>query len=184
VKFNKNIHKKEPWITKGILTSRLTKFELEKNHSINPTHGNWTQFKTYRNIYNKVIRASKKQHYCNSLEANSKNLKKTWSILNEVLKKGKPRQPITSIFHEDKLVSDPKQIANIFNKFFTTIAVEIASLINPTNTPDTPNDHAADDLNDDMTVFKMSDTPVRVMKFSDVSNNLLTKDTRHDRTLY
>jgi hypothetical protein len=90
------------------------------------------------------------------LEANSKNLKKTWSILNEVLKKGKPRQPITSIFHKDKLVSNPKQIANIFNEFFTTIANKIASLINPTNTPDTSNDHVGDDLIYDMTVFKMS----------------------------
>ncbi len=77
-----------------------------------------------------------------------------------MLRKGKLRQPITSIYHDDKLVSEPKQIANIFYKFFTTIADEIASLINPTNTPDTSNDRATDDLNDDMTVFKMSDTPV------------------------
>jgi hypothetical protein len=28
------------------------------------------------------------------------------------------------------------------------------------NTPDTSNDHTTEDLNDDMTVFKMSDTPV------------------------
>jgi hypothetical protein len=35
-------------------------------------------------------------------------------------------------------VSNPKQIANIFNKFFTTIADEIASLINPTNVQNSP----------------------------------------------
>jgi hypothetical protein len=91
VRFNKNIHKKEPWITKDLLTSRLTKLKLERNHTTNPATENWNYFKTYCDIYNRIVRASERQYYCKSLEANSNNLKKTWAILNEVLKKGKSK---------------------------------------------------------------------------------------------
>jgi hypothetical protein len=163
VKFNKNIHKKEPWMTKGLLISRLSKLKLEKNHATNPTTDNWDRFKLFRNMYNKTIKASKKLYYCKLLEAKSNNLKKTWAILNEVLKKGKTKQPITSIFFEHTLVSDPKQMANIFNKFFTTIADEIAVLINPTFPQDsstTTSDNNADRIDDDITTLKMSDIPV------------------------
>jgi exonuclease III len=89
VKFNKNIHKKEPWMTKGLLISRLSKLKLEKAHATSPSTEKWDSFKLFRNIYNKTIKASKKLYYCKLLEANANNLRKTWAILNEVLKKGK-----------------------------------------------------------------------------------------------
>jgi hypothetical protein len=98
VKFNKNLHKIKPWLTKSILISRLNKLNLEKQHARNPTAGNWTSFKNYRNLYNKIIRTSKKQYYNEALAKNSNNLRKTWSILNEVLKKNQTKQPIISIF--------------------------------------------------------------------------------------
>jgi hypothetical protein len=85
VKFNKNFRKKEPWMTKGLLISCLTKLKLEKNHALNPTVVNWNLFKVYRNLYNKTLKASKKQYYCSALEDNSNNLKNTRSILNKVL---------------------------------------------------------------------------------------------------
>jgi hypothetical protein len=86
---------------------------------------------------------------------------KTWSILNEVLKKGKNWQPITSIFHENNLIPYCKQVADIFNKFFTTIADEIASLINPTAAQDTfRDDNMTKDTNEDITTVKMSYIPV------------------------
>jgi hypothetical protein len=165
VKFNKNLHKIEPWLTKGLLTSRLNKLKLEKQHARNPTADNWTSFKNYRNLYNKTIRASKKQYYNEALTKNSNNLRKTWSLLNEVLKKNQTKQPITSIFHNNTLITDPKLIAETFNKFFTTIADEIATLINPT-LPDDANStqatHTADPHSDTNTNtrFNMSDTPV------------------------
>jgi hypothetical protein len=55
VKFNKNIHKnihkKEPWITKGLLISWLTKLKFEKD-ATNPSTENWNRFKMFRNTYN------------------------------------------------------------------------------------------------------------------------------------
>jgi hypothetical protein len=69
--------------------------------------------------------------YAQELNNNSKNLKKTWSILIEVLRKSKNKQKISSINNNGYLITDPTIIANNFNTFFTTIADEIAGLINP-----------------------------------------------------
>jgi hypothetical protein len=182
VKFNKNLHKIEPWLTKGILTSRRNKLNLEKQHARNPTVENWNLFKNYRNLYNKVIRTSKKQYYNEALINNSKNLKKTWAILNEVLKKSQNKQPITSIFHNNTLISDPKIMAETFNRFFTTIADEIASLINPTMTPNNDTDdrtytQTEDTIDNNDIKFNMSGIPVTSDEIITCINQLEDKKT-------
>jgi exonuclease III len=144
IRFNKNFHKQEKWMTQGLLISRQTKLLLEKQHAKNPSEQLWNKFKKYRNIYNTTIRACKKSFYAYELESNSKNLKKTWSILNEVLKKPKNKQKISSITDNGSLITDPLTIANNFNHFFTTIADEIASLINPVCNTNLDNDIASD----------------------------------------
>jgi hypothetical protein len=78
-------HKFERWMTQGLLVSRRTKISLEHLHANNPTDLNLTKYKNYRNIYNSTVRLCKKLFYAHELDINSKNLRKTWSILNDVL---------------------------------------------------------------------------------------------------
>ena len=59
-KFNSNIHKIEPWMTVGILTSRLKKATLYKLQLKSPTVSICSNYKTFRNLYNTVIRSAKK----------------------------------------------------------------------------------------------------------------------------
>ena len=60
VKFNKNIHSLEPYITSGILVSRKNKFKLERKSIVSPTDINKQLYKDYKNKYNTVIRSAKK----------------------------------------------------------------------------------------------------------------------------
>ena len=60
-KFNKNIHKIEKWLTKGLLISRNNKIKLCKKSISDPTDNNINLYKTYRNIYNRLLRISKKE---------------------------------------------------------------------------------------------------------------------------
>ena len=87
INFNKNIHKGEKWITKGLLISRLSKINLMKKSIVDPSPLNVLNFKNYRNLYNNLIRASKKLYFTQELAKNTKNLKKTWLIINEALMK-------------------------------------------------------------------------------------------------
>jgi hypothetical protein len=60
VKFNINQHNVEPWMSKGLLTSRYKKLDLASQAARNPSLYTLAQFKTYRNLYNKTLRAGKK----------------------------------------------------------------------------------------------------------------------------
>jgi hypothetical protein len=58
-------------------------------------------------------------------------LKKTWEILNEVINKKRNHNPIESLNINGTILMDPKEIADRFNLFITSIAQEISSSINP-----------------------------------------------------
>jgi len=86
-KINRNFHKLDPWMTNGILTSRQRKNHLYSVSLKNPSPVNSNNFKKFRNIYNTVLRASKKLYYEYQLKNNLTNLKKTWQIINTAIKK-------------------------------------------------------------------------------------------------
>ena len=63
VEFNKNLHPKQPFLTKGLLISRKNKLELHKLLLQSPTDFNITKYKQYRNIYATILRKSKQMYY-------------------------------------------------------------------------------------------------------------------------
>jgi hypothetical protein len=130
-RFNRNVHRREKWMTFGLLKSRTTKLNLAKTCFTEPSIDNNLKYKNYRNLYNKLIRISKKSYYEEVLNANIRNSKKTWEILNEVINKKRNHNPIESLNINGTILTDPKEIADRFNLFFTSIAQEISSSINP-----------------------------------------------------
>jgi exonuclease III len=83
-KFNKNFHSKNKFITQGILVSRRRKNELLKLHVKSRTPESKEIYCNYRNMYNKIVRASKKLYYREHISANKKDPKKLWGLLKEV----------------------------------------------------------------------------------------------------
>jgi hypothetical protein len=59
-------------MTGGLLVSRRTKLTFQKKSLAVPTDANISAFKSYRNIYNIVLHASKKMYF----DSNLKNPKK------------------------------------------------------------------------------------------------------------
>ena len=76
MRFNKNIHKIDPWTTQGILVSRRHKYNLRDNYLKSPTHLNKKLFVDFKNMYNKVVRESKKSYYEMQFDENKNNIKK------------------------------------------------------------------------------------------------------------
>jgi len=136
-KFNLNYSKLEPWFTKGLIVSRNTKLSLGKIASNNPTDSNISKFKRFRNVYNRTVRAAKKLYFEKELTANMSNLKKTWQLIRSAANMRNVKKVDLSHFQVDgRLISDPLEIANKFNEFFTTMPVKIASeIIQPSNLP-------------------------------------------------
>jgi len=130
-RFNKNIHKKQNFMTRGILISRNTKKVLHKSSIAFPTAANVQKYKNYKTIYQRVLRGAKKLYFTSKLEENAKNPKKTWETLNEILGKQKNMDSVEKINIEGNPVSDPPSVANHFNQFFTTIGKHISESVLP-----------------------------------------------------
>jgi hypothetical protein len=76
VRFNKNIHKLQNFMTNGLLVSRNTKNVLHKTSIADPTDANIRKYKAFKTIYQRVSRAAKKLYFTSKLEANANNPKK------------------------------------------------------------------------------------------------------------
>jgi Reverse transcriptase (RNA-dependent DNA polymerase) len=166
-RFNKNFNKKEKWMTTGLLTSRLNKLELAKKLSLEPSLANSVIYKTYRNMYNRLIRVARKLYFERELLSNVSNLRKTWQILYEALNISKSKQDILSLAVNNITINNPSEIADKFNIFFTSIANEISSGINPSDEDDieilSPNN------------FVMSSVPIDYQELTNAVSQLESK---------
>jgi hypothetical protein len=78
----------------------------------------FSNYKKYRNLYNTVLKASKKLYFNSELKNNVKNPKKTWEVLKEAANLTKTNSSIDKINGTNGLITNPTDIANKFNDFF------------------------------------------------------------------
>jgi hypothetical protein len=130
-RFNKNINKRQNFITRGILVYRNTKKTLHKKSISNPSAENIASYKNFKTIYHRVIRAAKKLYFTSKLESNADNPRKTWETLNEILGKSRGTANIDRININGISCSEPIEIASHFNTFFTAVGQQIADGVEP-----------------------------------------------------
>ncbi|MFN9959946.1 MAG: hypothetical protein ACK55I_43235, partial [bacterium] len=80
-RFNKNIHKRHPFMTQGLLISRNTKNKLHKKAMADPNPHNIQNYKRFKTIYFRTLRGAKKLHITNKLNENVGNPKKRGKLL-------------------------------------------------------------------------------------------------------
>lgn len=132
----KRIHNKasKSWLSKGLKKSIRKKHMLYKAYLTNPSPLNHKKYSSYRNKLHHLLRTSKRQHYHNKFAESSNDMKKTWSIIKEIMNKAPvTTTPCNEFKNDNELISDPIVIANEFNKFFTNIGPSLAKRI-----PDAP----------------------------------------------
>ena len=120
----------KPWMTKGIQRSLKNKNKLYKKSIKRPTPDNKLKYKQYRNKLHHLIRISKKRHYIEKFEQTQGNVKKTWSLINEVMNKNKSNKnfPNTFTYNENE-ITDPYEIANKFNEYFANVGPKLAGKV-------------------------------------------------------
>ncbi len=94
-----------------------------------PSAENISTYKKYRNMYNTVVRLSRKMYYASSLFDCRKDQKKTWEILKEVTTNNKSCGQITEIKSSNGIITDPSLIAEEFNNFFANVGSNIVNSI-------------------------------------------------------
>src|SRR5436190_9866328 len=120
---------KSRWITRGILVSRD---RLKFLHSIFIRSNNddfKTFYKSYKRIYRKVIKAAKAYDISKTLKEAEHFSKTAWNIINNLTKKTPHFSKNSNIKLEvnNKTVEQPKDVANEFNSFFSSVATSYLS---------------------------------------------------------
>ena len=133
-RFNKNKHKKEPWITQGILRSLRTKEKLYNDmiNSVNkPSHNNKTdKYKEFLKVYKQTLRMAKKLYWSKVFEATRNDMKQTWHNINYLLNKKKCKKDLPNkILVNGIEVTDETEIANTFNHHYVEIGPKLANSI-------------------------------------------------------
>jgi len=92
------------------------------------SHDDESRYKTYKNRLTSILRTCEKQYYIRQITISKGNIKRTWDIINELIK---PKRETRSEFDELTKERSVKDVANNFNKFFTDIGPNLASKIPP-----------------------------------------------------
>ena len=125
----------KPWITKGILVSSSIRDSLNDDYvkTSDPELKAFlrSRYKFYRNRIVSLTRASKKLYYSRYFLQNSGNLKKLWQGVREIISSPRSNSCI-SLNINDSLSSNPEEVSENFNEFFSSIADKIRSDIPPT----------------------------------------------------
>ena len=86
-KKNPNKKSEEPWLTKGLQNACKKKNTLYKSYLIKQDKESEKRYKTYKNKLTTILRKEKQDYYRELLCASKDNIKETWNIINDVLKR-------------------------------------------------------------------------------------------------
>ena len=83
-----------------------------------------TNYKKYSNLLSTLMKKSKQAYYDKHFERNWNNFKNTWKGIKSLisLKTVASSAPATLSLDNDDTITNPYDIANIFNKYFPSIA--------------------------------------------------------------
>ena len=126
--------KNKPWITSGIQKSIYIKNKLLKKfiNKKDPQskaifHG---QYKTYRNLLSTLMKQSKQIYYTKYFENNWNNIKNTWKGIKTIISIKNITSTVPhSIEFNNRTITDPTAMSNVFNNYFTSIAKKTNSNI-------------------------------------------------------
>ena len=122
----------KPYISADINAMIKEKNKLQKKFAIRPIkYGE--SFRRARNIVTRTIRNAKSTYYKNKLEQYSGNCKKTWNVINSILHRQKNERLSNEFLVNNKIITNPKEIANRFNDFFVNIGHSLANRIDNSN---------------------------------------------------
>jgi len=112
---------KKSWLTSGLKNSIRIKNQLYFAQKKYPTANNINRYKKYKLMVKKLLKISERDYYDQLIENNKSNARKSWNIIKDVIGKNN-RGEITNNFRiNNTVVSDPKLIADSFNRFYVNI---------------------------------------------------------------
>ena len=121
--------KTKPWITPALQKSisikhnLLKKFITAKDSQVKESYHN--EYKYYRNMLSIILKQSKTNYYNHYFETNWNSIKNTWKGLKSILNiKNISAEIPKTLTVDGTTISNPMEISNIFNNYFSSIATK------------------------------------------------------------
>ena len=90
----------------------------------------FSKYKLYRNKIKHLILLSKKSYYSNYFQNNSKNIKKTWQGIKQVVTLSNKKFHIpTTVEIDSQKITNAIDITNAFNTYFANIGSNLAASV-------------------------------------------------------
>ena len=126
--------KHSPWITYGIRASMRTRDSIYKQFvkETEPVlkESYHKSYKTHRNHIISILRSSKKDYFAEFFEEHHSNVKKTWDGIRDLINVSKKSsRNLCKLSQDNKIVTEPNDIANTMNPFFVNICFSIEAKI-------------------------------------------------------
>ena len=79
------------------------------------------QYKNHRNLLSTLLKKSKENYYKKCFESNWNNAKIIWKGIKSIITKDIASSVPRTILHRENLITNPYDIANIFNNLKKTL---------------------------------------------------------------
>jgi len=126
--------KNKPWITFALQKSIEVKNALFNKYikANNPVIKNihHENYKRHRNCLSTLLKQSKKNYYIDYFNRNISDIKKTWKGINSIISNSNncSNAPLC-LSHNNSTITAPKEVANVFNNYFCSVADKVQSSI-------------------------------------------------------
>ena len=149
---------------------------LYKNWLIYKDENSKQRYKIYRNKLTSIIRKAERSYYRCKLEQCKNDVKGTWTVINQVLKKDKTRRTECEFMYKgDKKVYDSLEIVNMFNDFYINVGPNLANTIDVSN-KDIEYDTYLKDVNVSQSMFIKPTTENEILQIIDSFKNKSSED--------
>ena len=120
--------KSKPWFSNSLKNACKKKNNLYQKFLKSRNKFDENRYKMYRNKLTAILRNCEKDYLDKQFENAKGDIKKTWSIINKLIKPANRAGQYKDLMSGDKTAAN---IANGFNDFFTNVGPRLASKIEP-----------------------------------------------------
>ena len=125
----KRYDNKPPWLSEALRKSINHKNKLYKKAKKYCTAKAEIEYRKYKAILKSLMKSAEKKHYQDIFLKYKGNLRRTWSVIKQVINRNKQMKLNHKFTHNDKIITDGNHIVNLFNDFFINIGPTLANKI-------------------------------------------------------
>lgn len=116
------------WLSDQIRSMMKERDKMKRKACKSKLDLDWTSYKQLRNSVTRQIELAKRDYFNNLLKAHAQDASKLWSSIRKLIP-NKRKVAVQEISLDDKTFTGSLDIANCFNKFFTSVGSRLRSLL-------------------------------------------------------